>query len=263
MTTTPHDTALRTLDAAVGAPDGADRRAELLERIVATPAPPEHAPRRRRQARLVLVPVAVAALVLGALVLRDDDGSGVAYASWTAAPSAVSADDLEAVIEACRDQLGDRDIPVVLAERRGDYVAVLFHRDVPDTASSCVATNRPGSDRVDDVAAGTGGSSGPAWTPPAGRITEGMISQHGGDRPAAFTEGAVGPGVVGVTIHAGPQTVTATVANGRYAAWWPGQAFAPFEPQPSGEGGPEPMLVYDVHLADGSVERGVAPARPS
>ena len=262
MTTTPHDTALRSLDAATGAPDGVDRRAELLERIVASPPRPERAPRRRRRARLVLVPVAVAALALGALTLRDDDGPGVAYASWSAAPSAVSAADLDAVIDACREQLDD-DIPVALAERRGDFVAVLFHRDVPDTAASCVATNRPGSNRVSGVATGVGGSSGPAWTPAAGRITEGMISQYGGDQPAAFTEGAIGPGVVGVTIHAGTQTVTATVANGRYAAWWPGTAFIDGPPQPSGEGGPEAMLVYDVHLADGSVEHGAPPERPS
>jgi hypothetical protein len=89
-----------------------------------------------------------------------------------------------------------------------------------------------------------------------------MIADYGADRPASFTEGAVGRGVVGVTIHAGARTITATVRNGRYAAWWPGRAFSDAAAQPSGEGGPEPLLAYDVRLADGTVKRDVVPAVP-
>jgi hypothetical protein len=139
---------------------------------------------------------------------------------------------------------------------------VLFHTNNPDLSASCVAWNRPGSSRVDHVETGVGGSSGPAWTPAAGRITQGMIAQYSGDSPASFTDGAVGRGVTGVTIHAGTQTITATVKNGRYAAWWPGSAFPEGPTQPSGKGGPEPLLTYDVHLADGTVKKDVPPARP-
>jgi hypothetical protein len=203
-----------------------ERADALLERIVATPADAVLLPRGRTRGRLVWVSVIVAVIAIGSVALRRTEDSGVAYASWTPAPSAVAPGDLDTVVGACRDQLHDGTIPVALAERRGAFVAVLFHRNNPDVSASCVAWNRPGSTQVDDVATAVGGSSGPAWTPAAGRITQGMVSDYGGDPPAAFTEGAVGRDVVGVTIHAGTRTITATVENGRYAAWWPGTALS-------------------------------------
>jgi hypothetical protein len=265
---TSYDSALRSLDAAVGIPDDIHRRraSTLVERIVATPtmAAPTRAGRRRAPRRVAFVAaLAAAAITIGTLELRGTtDSGGVAYASWTAVPSAVAVHDLDTVVRACRKQLDDGTIPVALAERRGNFVALLFHGDNPDLSASCVAWHRRGSSQVDDVSTAIGGSSGPAWTPAAGRITEGPISQLGGDSPASFTDGAVGRGVVAVTIHAGGQTITATVKNGRYAAWWPGRAFSDGPPAPSGEGGPEPLLTYDVHLADGTVKKDVAPARP-
>jgi hypothetical protein len=263
-----YENTLRSLDAAAGAPDeGHRQRARArLERIVATPTLAVRAPMHRQRAprRLALVGALAAAFAItaSALPLRRTGESGVAYASWTAVPSAVAAHDLDAVVRACRDQLDDGGIPIALAERRGNFVAVLLHKDNPDLSASCVAWNRPGSTQVDHVQTGVGGSSGPAWTPAAGRITQGMIAQYSGDSPASFTDGAVGRGVVGVTIHSGTQTITATVKNGRYAAWWPGRAYSDGPAEPSGEGGPEPLLTYDVHLADGTVKKDVAPARP-
>ncbi|HEX6390964.1 MAG TPA: hypothetical protein VFZ89_16005 [Solirubrobacteraceae bacterium] len=238
---TSYETALRSLDAADPDPR-------------ATPAAATR-PRRRRAPRLTLAgAAATVAVAIVAIAVRDGgDASGVAYASWTPAPSAVAAHDLDAVVDACRDQLDTGAIPVALAERRGNFVAVLFHKNNPDIAASCVAWNTPGSSKVEHVRTGIGGSSGPAWTPAPGRITQGMVADFAG--AAAFTEGAVGRGVVGVTIHAGAETVTATIANGRYAAWWPGSAF--------GDGpNPKLLLTYDVRLADGTVKRDVAPALP-
>lgn len=263
---TSYDTALRSLDAAAGIPDDDHRRRAdaRLERIVATPtaAAPARVRRSRVPRRLGWVAAVAAVVTIGSFAVRSSGDSGVAYGSWTPVPSAVTAPGLDAVVRACRDQVGRGTMPIALAERRGNFVAVLFHQDNPDVSASCVAFNRPGSSEVEHVSSGVGGSSGPAWTPAAGRITQGMISEYAGDPPAAFTEGAVGRGVVGVTIHAGTQTITATVENGRYAAWWPGRAFEDGPPQPSGKGGPEPVLRYDVRLADGTVKHDVEPARP-
>jgi hypothetical protein len=269
--------ALRSLDAAVGTLDEDHRqRADvLLERIVATPVgrAPARTPGRMRRG-LVWASAATAiavAITVGSSALQGTRDAGVAYASWTATPSAATAHDLDTVVGACRDQLQTGDelrgvdytaIPVTLAERRGDFVAVLFHQGKPDISASCVAYNRPGSTRVDDVHTGVGGSSGPAWMPPPGRISQGPIAQYRGAQPAAFTDGALGRGVVGVTIHAGTQTVVASVENGRYAAWWPGKAF-PDGPSPaSGRHGALPSLTYDVHLSDGRVKTNVDPALP-
>jgi hypothetical protein len=77
------------------------------------------------------------------------------------------------------------------------------------------------------------------------------------------TIGAVGEEVAGVTIHAGSLAVEASVQNGRYAAWWPGPAFEGGPPEPSGKGGPEPILTYDLTLTDGTVIRDAQPTLPS
>ncbi len=268
MTNTRFETTLRELDAATGIADEAQRQNAdaRLARILATPVPAgttrrPRAPRFRRLAAMSAV--TAIAVTVGLLVLRGSGGTDVAYASWTAVPTPVAGAELDAVLGACREQLGDGTIPVELAERRGDYVAVLFFEEDPETSMSCIATNRPGSTEVDQVITGAAGSSGPAWTPPAGQITEGASTQYGGDHPASLTEGAVGRGVVGVTIHAGTRTIVATVEGGRYAAWWPGAAFKDEPVKPSGQGGPELALTYDVHLAGGSVERDVKPTPPS
>ena len=64
--------------------------------------------------------------------------------------------------------------------------------------------------------------------------------------------------IVAVTIHAGGRTVEASIADGTYAAWWPGTAFDPTTlDAPSGPGGPEPAITYDVTLRDGTVLQDV------
>ena len=271
---------LLSLDAADAALDPSQRvRADaMLERIIAAPVTPEYAPvgaqrQQRFSRKLIWVPVVAVAVAVGSIVIPPGrGGSATAYASWTSTPSAVAARDLEAVTQACRDQIAELEahgpridaatIPVAIAERRGDFVAVLLQLDNPDYSVSCVATNRPGSSDVDDLHAAAGGSSGPAPIPPAGRITQGGVSQMGDQPPASFTNGSAGAGVVGVTIHAGPQVITATVKNGRYFAWWPGKAFADGPHQPSGQGGPAVILTYDVTLSDGTIKTNVSPALP-
>jgi hypothetical protein len=269
---------LLSLDAADAALDPSQRlRADaMLERIIAAPVTPENAPvgagrQQRFSRKLIWVPVVAVAVAVGSIVIPPGrGGSATAYASWTSTPSAVAASDLEAVTQACRDQIAEltahgpridaATIPVAIAERRGDFVAVLLQLDNPDYSVSCVATNRPGSSEVDDISAAAGGSDGPAWIPPAGRITQGGSSQFGAQQPASFTTGSAGAGVVGVTIHAGRQVITATVKNGRYFAWWPGKAFADGPHQPSGKGGPAVILTYDVTLTDGTTKTNVSPA---
>jgi len=278
---TPTDLELLSLDAADAALDPSQRlRADaMLERIIAAPVIPDYAPvGARRQQRfsrkLIWVPVVAAAVAVGSIVIPPGRGGGsaTAYASWTATPSAVAAGDLETVTQACRGQIAEltahgpkidaATIPVAIAERRGDFVAVLLQLENPDYSVSCVATNRPGSSDVDDLHAAAGGSDGPAPIPPAGRITQGGVSQMGDQPPASFTNGSAGAGVVGVRIHSGTQVITATVKNGRYVAWWPGKAFADGPHQPSGKGGPAVILTYDVTLTDGTTKTNVSPARP-
>ena len=186
---------------------------------------------------------------------------------WSAAPAAVAARDLNSVKAACQEQLRDSDntqaARLVLAERRGDFVTLLYHSDTPDISAACVARNPQGTTDVTDVDTSVGGSNGPALKAPGRGYTQGAIAQFGSPQTASITDGAVGQDVQGVTIHAGSLTVTATVHNGRYVAWWPGAAFGKGTSLPEGDGGPAPMLTYDLTLTDGTTIWNVQPTRSS
>ncbi|MEV0157012.1 hypothetical protein AB0H57_25230 [Micromonospora sp. NPDC050686] len=266
------DIALRSLDAASTMTAVQQQHAAAtLERIVTTPPAPlsdqpgAAPPVRRSPRRLLLISAAAAAVAAGVLVLPSGGGGGRAYASWTPVPAGLTAAEVDLVAPACRKRLGDGHLDLdrarlVLAERRGEYVVLLYRTDDPDVSGSCLAHNRQGSDDVDDVAWGIGGSSGPALPAPARGFTQGAISDF---VDASVTDGAAGPGVAGVTIHAGELTVQASVSNGRYVAWWPGPAFTSARDQRSGKGGPQLIISYDLTLTDGTVIRNAQPSRPS
>lgn len=223
---TSDELVLRSLDPAepILNPEQQRRAEDLLERLLATPIPSgdtksSHSSQHPwRTRKLAWVAAAAAAVRVASVVFPGVGGSGVSYASWTATPSTVAAHDVEVVSQACRDKVRDArsgpggaqlfdpaKIPVELAERRGDFVAILFLQENPYVSLTCVAINRPGSTDVDNVNASVGGSDGPAWTPPPGQIRRATVSQFGGRSPASFTDGAVGEDVVAVTILPAPR----------------------------------------------------------
>jgi hypothetical protein len=284
MNTYP-DAAVRSLDAAVAELTAGQHARALatLERIVAsTPsdATPFALPTRRQSVRRRLFPVAagILALIVGSIAVNGTgrERGGVAYASWTAAPSPVSRHDVEVAAEACRGYLrrqwdpADQPLPegvrrppldmdratLAVTERRGDYVSLLYLTD--SVSAACVVRNAAGSTEVDIVATGGGGSAGPALVP-ATSYTRGSAFQFPG---GSLIDGAVGSNVTAVTIHADKLKVKATVANGRYAAWWPGQAYEEFR-QRDGRTGYRINLTYDLTLSDGTVIHNAKPARPS
>ncbi|WP_163513083.1 hypothetical protein [Fodinicola acaciae] len=266
-----NDSALRSIDAAASTltTDEHQRAASTLERIIATdpgipaPTPPR---RGRGRRRLAIAALAVLPVAVGGWVLLPKGDDGAAYASWTAAPKAVGGH-LDAINGACREQATGGSIDmgrakIALAERRGEYVAVLYHTDNPDVSAPCLVRNPAGTDTVDVVGFAIGGSNGPAPKAPAEGFMPGQIAQFADGPVSSVTDGVVGSEVVGVTIHAGKLTVQASVENGRYAAWWPGRAFPEGPNQPSGRGGPQEILTYDLTLADGTVVHNAKASRP-
>ena len=276
------DSTLRSLDATSASltADEQERAKVTLEKIVATDPTSEaprakiSAPARRGWSRLALVSAAALVLIVGLVAIQGLGNDNAAYASWTGTPEPVSGDSLDAVVSACERQVNSYFVEfgnhpdkakLVLAERRGDHVALLYRTENPDTSASCLARNLEGSSRVSNIETGAGGSSGPAEEATPRGFTEGAIGESpvGGNQILSITDGAVGDKVMGVTIHAGAFTVEATVKNGRYAAWWPGPAFKGGPPEPSGQGGPGSILTYDLTLSDGTVIRDAEPALPS
>ncbi len=281
------DSALRSLDAAAKSltVDEKERAKATLERIVATapttetqrPAAPAPARRAwRAWPRLVLVSMAALVLVVvGAVVVRGIGSENVASASWTDTPTPVTGDNLDVVASACRPQVkryfvGWGNHPadkadLVLAERRGDRVALLYHTEHPNTSATCFAHNPEGSTLVSDVQAGAGSSESVIEAPPRG-FTQGFVEENRASVKAqvfSITDGAVGKEVKGVTIHAGAHTIKASVKNGWYAAWWPGRAVGgrPFQWRRNGKEPRafKPILTYDLTLTDGTVIRDAQP----
>lgn len=307
------DTLLRTLDAAPAAMTAGEREraGALLERIVTeaagpTPGPdaggPAQARRPWRPRRLLLVPLAVAVLAVP-LVLVPGPVPGLdraAYASWTSAPTVVDDRSLHAATSACRSETGKeewtdetdgfdpRDARQVLAERRGELVAVVLWSPSADVAVRCLVHDPSGTGSVDSVDISTvdDGGWGPLspgtfrpggytdgtgsgidtpptawWVSYVDRIAGLVLNGGRQERPpfrGSVIDGFVGEGVSGVTFHAGEYTVEATVAGGRLVAWWPGPAASCY-PQDTGVLRCDPIMTYDLHLADGTT---IADAQP-
>ncbi|WP_454729974.1 hypothetical protein [Cellulosimicrobium protaetiae] len=286
-----HDdlTTLRGLDRApasdLSAAEAA-RAAQGLDRILAGEEPGATGDRavghlaaqaRRRTVRRVGVPAGVAAVAAAAFALPFAGPAPHALASWTPEPVPLSAQDLTVLDEACRARISpERSVTVddvVLAERRGSWAAVMYLYDDDARAqtleSSCVAYLPPGADEAEDVSGGT--ASAGDLVPSSRGVTEGSMSQSGGrpypwsrERPVlSMTNGRAGADVVAVTLRLADGTaVGSTLADGVFVAWWPGEIFDPATVGgPSGRGGPEPAITYEVTYTDGTVQT-VAPEFP-
>ncbi|HEY9409275.1 MAG TPA: hypothetical protein VIP77_06815 [Jiangellaceae bacterium] len=232
-------TALRDLDPA--------RATELTEperqhaeavfaRIVATPTddPVPTEPTRPARRRLLLIPAGLAAAgVVSALLL----GGSSAFASWTPRPEPLSATEGAAAATTCRDRMGlsDEADRVLIAERRGGWTYVLVSG--PQEEGSCLMLNdvvgKTGSATVGHLLGGGGVVDYEVPKPAPDRVEEfdSIVSSYN-PRPWwwfsdpefwGLAGGYVGSDVVGVTVHTpAGLDVEASVANGRFAAWFPG-----------------------------------------
>jgi hypothetical protein len=244
-----------------------ERADATFARILATPRHdrvPEGSDRPRRRRLLVRVGlVGIAGAAVSALLL----GGAPAFASWTPTPSPLTAAASTEAATTCRAALEvpDQGERVVIAERRGGWTYVLIAG--PQAQGAClmpddlVGQERP-ADQKHKGFFGTydrNPADAPAVT--RDRIVETDSMQgsvpHPGRLPFTsddgwfnWTQGYVGSDVTGVTVRppVGPD-VEASVANGRFAAWWPSG-------RPSSENleamGP---WTYTVTLADGSMRQ--------
>ena len=260
--------ALRDLDPApttVLTYEELERADAMFARILATPSHdqvPEEPSRPRRRRRRLLAPLGLVGAAVPALLL----GTGSAFGSWTPTPEPLTGVGAAKAATTCRSvlQVPDQGERVVIAERRGGWTYVLFAG--PNSEGACLMPEGL-VDQQDPAAHRTEGFMGhydsdprEAPTPARGRITgyggAGSVPTNGlwhfGDDEewVSYVDGYVGSDVSGVTVHTPIGTdVEASVANGRFAAWWPSA-------KPSSEN-PEVMgaWTYTVTLADGSTRR--------
>lgn len=242
------DTALRTMDAADHRGSADSRRARTdFHRIISTdpaPTPPGQAGaspavdagRRPRNTKPTVRRVAwvggmVAVATAGLFLLPSTSGGDRAFATWTAAPAGMSETDRARAADQCRahqKDVGDgmyagdaESAALAVAERRGVWTTVVLAGE--DGFSALCITD----DAVHLFSKGMIGSVGK----PAGYATPGpfelIATDLGTGRMDAgdisLAAGAAGADIVGVVYKSQTrEDVTATVSQGRFALWLPG-----------------------------------------
>jgi hypothetical protein len=218
------------------------RADESLSRILATePSAPragDWARTRPGPVRKVVL-IGAATIVTTAVAVSSQlvgDGNP-AYATWTATPHKATPTHETVATDACRDSLLDsldatpqidptgvtrhalHSASTVLAEQRGDWTLVVL-ADRGGLDASCVTQ--------DDGGPLTNSFSAVAYRDSVHLGPRDVLVTNGGtggskDNLISVLIGFVGTDVTGVTIHTAEHgDVTATVTNGRVAAWWPG-----------------------------------------
>lgn len=231
---------LRSLDPAPTRGDRATSPAaqQLLLRVLSTPRPPlaqpsSPAPSHIVRARRSPLPrrrwlLAAGALVAGAvLVPTGHGGSGAAFASWTPVPAALPAVEAAAAQAECLaagpDPAGT--VTAAVSERRGDYAFTLVATDRAVGSCLLLDATPTGPDGQQEQGAISWGPADQLPLPSALGITVqrgATYSSAAGSYTSAA--GRVGADVVAVQIApAGEQSVQASVADGFFIAWWPGE----------------------------------------
>ncbi|MFC9970327.1 hypothetical protein ACFVH6_05425 [Spirillospora sp. NPDC127200] len=243
-------TTLRSLDAAGTDidPRGARARADLAS-ILAADAPVTSSsqplpragrrssgqpPRGRRTAwKLVLAGGAVTAVAATAVVMLPSmTGGDHAFATWTPRPDSMPSQARAKAAAACRDAQKDgpgreyanelRKAQPVIVERRGVWTTVVLAGRAGTGFSAMCVTD--GSARLFDAWFGSiGNASGRTPPGPRGLVATdlGVGGIDAGD--LSLAAGEAGSQVVKVTYDSRTRgTVTATVSQGRFALWFPG-----------------------------------------
>ncbi|MEU7906203.1 hypothetical protein [Actinoplanes sp. NPDC049118] len=233
---------------------------DLLERIVNTPraamgATPIGVGNGRRgivrhPARWVTVGAAAIAVTIAALVVPGLGGDREAYASWSATPAQLSADDAQTIGRECVRKLEPdfgytqadlSNARKVIAERRGEYgylsivtkrwSAACFRDKTGDVQYSSVFEGQ-----VTDAQLGRAGIELQGWGQL--RTSEGHVR---------IMSGHVGSDIAAVDVSlTNGTTVHATVDGGYFLAWYPEEAGA-------GAG-----TTVTLHKKDGSASTGLS-----
>jgi hypothetical protein len=147
-----------------------------------------------------------AAAAAGAAILLASSAAP-AFAGWTTSPTAPRPGQLAAAQLHCGAGAGTP----ALSDTRGPYTASIYA-----DGSTCLSGN--------GIKINSSSSGGANARIPAGRIALGGTGESDSDGHAlTMVDGPIGAGVTGVKItRSDGSSVQATVRNGWYLAWWPG-----------------------------------------
>lgn len=250
-------TVLRSLDPASTDVDPQNPRARAdLARILATD-PQEHpaVAKRRRPLRYLAAAGAAAAVITSAVVaLPSITGGDRAFATWTATPDSLSPQESAEAADACRAQLGEgagndqqedlASAAAAVSERRGAWTLALL---VGEGGFSALCIADESTPLFNGMIGYVGVSTSyEALQPRAVR----PLAFGGGivnNQPVSVVAGEIGSAIVGVTYRSKEHgEVVATVSNGHFALWMPGDELENY----SADGG----IKLEVTFDDGTTE---------
>ncbi|HTX46765.1 MAG TPA: hypothetical protein VMD48_10815 [Solirubrobacteraceae bacterium] len=194
-----------------------ERAHEVPDTAIARVAAHEYHPRMRPRPPIAIGAAGIAGTAGAvAAIISLTAGASTAFAGWKAKPTPASARQIAAASADCSAHLPVAGIPLVLTDSRGPFTFQIY----ADSNASTICTTGPSFQSVST------NRSSQSLTPASDGITA-TISQSTNENGQAysFAEGRVGSAVSGVAlVRSDGGTVTATVQNGWYVAWWPGAA---------------------------------------
>lgn len=222
----------------------------MLQRILTEPRAPAPVAdsRSRSSRRWVLLGAAAAAVAVGLVTVPRLGTTDHAFATWTAVPEELAPAthaDVAAECSAAAGGFPEGERGVTVAEDRG-RVTFLVSADAGGVRHCLLVDGRFHSSGFVSNVLGVG--------EPAPRDAEALMATGSGGGADAYTAvtGRVGTEVLAVEVVPGasdtgaevgqgvPAAVTATVEDGYFAAWWPGELT-------------DSGLALSLHLTDGSV----------
>lgn len=192
------------------------RDAQLDTDAIARLRAQDYRPRRHRVRRLPAFGAlgATGLAAAAGVIVALGSSAAPAFAGWNATPTAPAAGQLGQAAQACGQGLGSP----VLTESRGPYTAAIYASS--DTSDVCLAGN--------GVSMSSSTTSQQKGSLPADGIQFGGHGMRDTSGDAlTLSVGRVGSGVTAVSLALSDgSSVQATVSDGWYLAWWPGNVTA-------------------------------------
>lgn len=206
---------------------------QLLQRILAsertTPRSRSQRTRRRRLAvSATSAGVTAAAAVAAVLAFTVGNTPNVAFAGWSAYPTVAADGQLQAAESECQRNSKLASLSPTLADTRGPYTLLIYAEhhggDCVTGPSMLSPTGEPPVAPLHDAVLSTPVASDAIMPIDNASVTAKVSPSSAALR---FNDGRVGAHVTAVTlVLTDGSRIQATVANGWFAAWWPGEQVA-------------------------------------
>lgn len=253
------DAALAALDPAREAVFDPRRYESTLARVLTVdPGQPTAAdadtprPGRRARRRLIALPAGV--LAAGAAIVTVVLGGQPAYADWTPVPTALSVHEATEAAHSCLAHQGepvDSVTDVLIGDRRGPWIYVLVTTSAQRETSCLMPEALVGTAPATTDRRMYAGGSGEALDVRVGPRQLAVVTSSASTTDEGLfmlIEGQVGSEVQGlIVLTPTGKRVTASVHDGRFAAWWPAGKSSSRNPELTGA----PTL--QVTMTDGTV----------